>query len=163
MAKTPIITDQSPIHLPHIYLMKSSFYRFSSKSRLRTVHQFCLDCVHINFLVCGNLVQVFVPVCKTQFWRIPKNISKLSFHVICCITRHNQPILFTAVLARAKSFIFTCSLNPFITDKKKSKVCQRWVIFDKFCNSNRLSDWSLTSKMTGWGACPHGWDTDIIT
>ena len=26
------------------------------------------------------------------------------------------------------------------------------LIIDKFCNSNRLCDQSLTSKMTGWGA-----------
>ena len=30
--------------------------------------------------------------------------------------------------------------------------CVMHVIIDKFCNSNRLCDRSLTSKMTGWGA-----------
>ena len=31
-------------------------------------------------------------------------------------------------------------------------------IFDKFCNSNRLCDRSLTSKMNGWGAVMTGPD-----
>ena len=62
-----------------------------------------------------------------------------------------------------KSWQVSKRFPGLIRPKKSPKVGHRCVnetffIIDKFCNSNRLCDWSLTSKMTGWGAVMTGQD-----
>ena len=49
-----------------LVLMLTETYRFPSEAWLTAVHKLGLDGVHIELLASGDLIQVFVPVLKTQ-------------------------------------------------------------------------------------------------